>query len=259
MHDSHPLKKRYDLERDKVEWLEARIRPFIPDWPLDCRTGFEYNSLYDFWRKSYYQKSRQLIRDYERLVGAVEVPEPYALMICDYHIYVQKPHQHDKNRYQSMIDNIPMESPVEPEEICHSIWQNKEVDLHDCSFQNIKKSHVFHSHHKMPMLRLEAFMSRWLGPLGYTMRMVSKGRGGGTEYVLGITHRTESASGFLEKMDSEGYRPYEEKQVTKPAKGKSTPAKAERNDLAAREQQLVQELSALRAQIEKSEKSNFST
>ncbi|KPC17027.1 Uncharacterized protein AC499_1188 [Pseudomonas amygdali pv. lachrymans] len=60
-------------------------------------------------------------------------------------------------------------------------------------------------------------------------------------------------------MDSEGYRPYEEKQVTKPAKGKSTPAKAERNDLAAREQQLVQELSALRAQIEKSEKSNFST
>lgn len=252
MHDSHPLKKRYELERTKVEWLEGRIKPFIPDWPLGYRERFEYNSVCDFWRKSYFNQSRHLIRDYEHLVAAVDVPDPYAIIISDHHIYVKKPHQHSPNRYESMVANIPMDSPVEPEEIWHSTWQNKEVELHDCSFQNIKKSHAFHSFHRAPMLRLETFMNNWLGPLGYTMQMLSKGRGGGTEYVLGITHSTESATGFLEHVTSEGYKPLQAKKDAKPTKAKPAPAKAENDKLAAREQLLLSELSAIRAQRQQS-------
>lgn len=251
MHHSHPLKKRYELERTKIEWLESRITERLPEWAQGYR-GFEYNTLSDFWRKSYHHRSRQLIRDYERLVAAMDVPAPYVIIISNSYIYIERPHQHVANRYESMVANIPMESPVEPEAIWHSIWQNKEVDLHDCSFQNIRKSHAFHSYHRAPMLRLETFMNRWLGPLGYTMQMLSKGRGGGTEYVLGITHDTESANGFLEQVTEEGYKPLQPNKAAKPRKTIAQAVETSLDDLAAREQQLLQELADLRTQRDQS-------
>jgi hypothetical protein len=248
------MRNRWKLEAEKIQWLQETIAQVIPDW-AETRKDFEYNTLYDFWRLSYWQKSRQMVLDFEAL-AAVSLPSPYHWVISDYSICVEKPSPHTRNRYQDLVDNVPMNSPIEPEAIWHSNWQNQYVDLHDCSFSNIKKTHVFHSSHRAPMLRLEIFMSGWLGPLGYTMRMFYKGRGNGVEYSLGITHETESADAFIEALTQDGYKLFDGKKTKaskteKPAKpAVKTPAKTESEEyLRQQEEDLLLSLEKIRQRL----------
>jgi hypothetical protein len=246
-------RNRYQQEAERVEWLHGVITQTIPDW-LESRKSFEYNDLYDFWRLSYWQKSRQMIRDYETLL-AVSLPAPYQWIIDHHSICVQAPHPHTHNRYQGLLVNVPMDSPIEPEAIWDSNWNNHYVDLHDCSFSNIMKTHVFHSYHRAPMLRLEVFMNGWLGPLGYSMRMFLKGSGNGTEYSLGITHETETPDAFIEALELGGYKPFDDKnralKAVKPSKtAVKAPAQAEsEEDLKKQEAELLLSLEKIRQRL----------
>lgn len=240
------------LEVEKTAWMENHIRAAIPEWPEGRINRFEFNGLYECWSRSYHLKSRQLIRDYENLAAKLEIPDGYELSIYYGRIDIRKLERCSRNEYHQLIENIPMNSPVEPEAIWRRNWQNDEVGLCDCSFQNIKKSHVFESFHRAPMLRQEIFLNKWLGPQGYTMRMFFKGKGNGTRYLLGITHSTESPEPFIQAVTDDGYKPMSEKQKVS-GKTKNQPkaqaeAPSDIYELSARERELMAELASIREQ-----------
>jgi hypothetical protein len=234
--------ERYELVRSKEQWLGDEIKKAIPGLPENYKNRFEYNDLYDFWRRSYSNNSRRMIRDYEALAPTLSLPEPYRLSISYGYLYVQKDTPHDRNDYHRMIADIPMDSPIEPEAFTHTIWNQKDIGLSCWSFTNLSKTQAFHGYEKMPMQRLEAFLSEWLVPLGYTLRMFFKGKGQGTEYYLGFTHNSESPDKFIEVITANGYRPYGEPKS--PPKKKESVATVGESlpELERREAELLKEL-----------------
>ncbi|MBI6883156.1 hypothetical protein [Pseudomonas putida] len=237
------------LEAEKGVWMQTQIRAAIPEWSTNYKDQFFFNGLYEFWSKSYHQKSRAMIRDYQLLADKLELPEGYELVIHYGSIEISKTSKHNRNGFQNLLDNTPMNSPIEPEEIWHSNWQNKEVRLVSCSFQSIKKTHAFRGDDRAAMLRQEIFMNKWLGPLGYTMRMFFKGIGNGASYLLGITHSTESPEPFIEAVTSDGYKPMaaEQEAQKRPSRKSSSASSVESADqLSAREKELLAELEVIR-------------
>lgn len=242
-------KKQNELQIRKEAWLNERIKAAAPDWPFDYKRRFEYNTAYDFWRAAYYGHSRDQIKAYETLIDNLDVGSEYEFVIWDYHLYVRPNEKSRPNRYQSMIDNIPLLAPHDPEQVYEMKRGQPDIDWIAGSFCNRLKSQVFTCYEKPRLLLLERFYTEKLGPDGYSSLMLKKGRGRGMSYALVITHESETPDACLELMSREEWTILDEKPKTKAAKkpsGKQKPAAPA--DLDAREQELLKELEAIRKQ-----------
>lgn len=242
-------RKQYELLRDKEAWLDERIKAAAPDWPFDYKRRFEYNTAYDFWRAAYHGKSRDLIKAYEALVDKLDLGSDYEFVISDYYLYVRP---HDKslpNRYQSLIDNTPLLAPYESEQIYEMKRGQPDIDWLTGSFWTRLKSHVFTCYDKSRFLMLERFYAEKLGPDGYGVIAMRKGRGGDISYSIVITHNSETPDACLKQMAEEEWVLIDAKPQATAAKERvRKPKPSAPDDLDAREQELLKELDAIRKQ-----------
>lgn len=242
--DDH-WKDRYALERTKREWLEDRIRNAVPEWTFERSHRFEYNTLYDFWRARY-AKVRDLIKAYEMLAGKLDVGPGYEFIIDDDYLYVREPSTHVKNRYQSLINHTPLLAPYGPEVIYRMKKEDPDLDWLPGSYGTTIKSHAFRCYDKDRFVKLEHFYASNIGNQGYTTKLFTKGRGPGVEYVMVLTHSTETADACVELLLKDGYTTFgasADKRVKKPKVAQA------QSDLESREQELMKALEAVRKQM----------
>lgn len=237
--------KRRELLRSKREWLEKRINEAcpLPDGPY----WFEYNEFHDFWRAGYHGKTRKMIRHYESIKD-IQLGSQYELVIDGSYICIQKPNEHVKNQYETLIANTPMNSPLEPSQIISLRGGRPEMRFVPGSFTTLLKSHVHTCHEKSLLLDLAQFYRDELCPLGYTVQVFFKGRGRDIDYSVVLTHNTETSDACIQLMVNDGFAPYrssKDKPVTK------TKPEVDQEALTAREQELLKELDAVRQQMAK--------
>lgn len=244
LHDH--FEKHYALQRDKEAWLNERLTEACPEWLIEYKSRFEYNTVHDFWRRSYYGKTRDLIRAYEMLAGKLDVGSGYELLIMDNYLYVKPPSRDNHNRYQRLLDNTPMLAPYESYEIWDFKDESSENGFLCGSFSTVLKSHAFRCHNRKAFVKLGSFYADRLGADGYSTRMLTKGRGRSAEYAMVLTHNTETPDACVESLIADGYVPFVDK--PKDVSNKSQAGLAQ-VDLKAREKELLDELAAVRQKM----------
>jgi hypothetical protein len=237
--------QRRERLRSKNEWLEGRLRSVCPSFPDAHR--FEYNDVYDFWRASYYGKTRQMIRDYEA-IKRIQLGSQYELLIDGRYLYISEPLKGFKNQYETLIANTPMNSPLESSQLWDLQSNNPDIEFASGSFATTLKSHVHSCHEKAAMLKLEEFYRAELGPMGYSVQVYSKGRGRDVDYSIVITHNTETPDACIDHLVGYGFALYDPTKA-KAASTAKPAAEIDKEALSAREHELLKELEAVRKKL----------
>lgn len=108
--------ERRERLQAKKAWFEQLLNAMDPPWPFDHQ--FKYSEHYDLWRADYKGKVRQMIRDFQTLKTDLRLDGQYEINIEESHyICVRRPLGRDINGSEMLLADIPMDEPLEPEDI----------------------------------------------------------------------------------------------------------------------------------------------
>lgn len=179
--------------------LAPKLHPFSRKLGLK---PFESNSLYHFWRV-YVRDERLILRLFKTIADSLSLPQGWGLSLEGSYLYVKSGVSGDGN-YAEELAQTPMEAPLSVFEIFYVI--TREFGLHDCSMQSRLKSHVLHTFHPEDVDKCRRSIDEKLGAMGYSLRILVKGKGNGREFTMVYTHASESAEAACAAVIANGYR-----------------------------------------------------
>lgn len=246
MSNAQPNSAAVQVEGDKNDWITRRIMLHAPELALSNRQRFEYNKFYSFWRADYGGQLRRMIRDYELLKARLPLPTNYSLAICGSHLSIRE-NQRDQDPcgYDKLIAAVPMDSPVEPEDIWSMIQVRCETltSRSGYSFGNLAKSHVLRSTDFEGLVTLRLMLDEGLGHQGYMTSMFIRNGEKQPEMMVALTHSSESLEKFADAAITSGFKPFD----SESAEVRNAHAMALDGRLAQEEVSLLQHLEAVRA------------